>query len=94
MLDLRLTNKIFLTPSIGVGLYGKGRSNLNLYGPISFRSQIEIAYRFKSMSRIGLAFGHISNAGIGDKNPGVEILSIYYHVPLEKIFMKRVPKSI
>ena len=32
-------------------------------------------------NRLGLSFGHISNANLGDKNPGVEIISLSYQVP-------------
>ena len=31
-------------------------------------------------NRIGFSYGHISNANIGDSNPGVEVLSILYQV--------------
>ena len=31
-------------------------------------------------NRIGFSFGHISNAKIGNKNPGVEIFSISYQI--------------
>jgi hypothetical protein len=32
---------------------------------------------------LSLAFGHISNASIGTDNPGVEILNLYYSLPLD-----------
>ena len=35
----------------------------------------------KNKNRIGISFSHISNANLGDKNPGVEILSFSYHIP-------------
>ena len=31
-------------------------------------------------NRIGISFGHISNANLGDKNPGVEVISISYQI--------------
>ncbi len=37
-------------------------------------------------SRLGLAFGHISNAGLDDDNPGTEILNLYYHIPVGNLF--------
>ena len=38
---------------------------------LEFRSQIEFSYKLKS-SRIGFNLNHISNASIGDTNPGTE----------------------
>ena len=40
-----------------------------------------LVYQLKNKNRIGLSFGHISNANLGDKNPGVEIISLSYQVP-------------
>jgi len=63
-----------ITPSFAPGLYHKGNGK-DLYYPLEFRSQIEIAYRFLNGSRIGVSFGHISNASLGPPNPGVEYLA-------------------
>ena len=80
--DLYVSPQIYLTPSFGVGLYGQGSSDKDLGSVIEFRSQLEAGYRFTNGHRVGLAFGHISNASIGDKNPGTNILNVYYHVPV------------
>ena len=69
-----------LTPSFGVGYYQDG-DGIKLGHAIEFRTTLEISYQLESKNRIGLSFGHISNANIGDKNPGVEILSLSYQVP-------------
>ena len=47
---------------------------------IEFRTTLEVSYQLKNKNRIGLSFGHISNNNIGDKNPGVEIISLSYQV--------------
>jgi hypothetical protein len=73
---------LVLTPSFGAGLYADGGGK-ELGHAVEFRSQIEIAYRFDNRARLGLAFSHISNASIGDKNPGVEVLNVYYSLPLD-----------
>lgn len=80
--DFAVTDSFYLTPSFGVGLYAKGSSDLDLDFPIEFRSQLEAAYKFENNHRAGIAFGHISNASIGDDNPGTEILSAYWHIPV------------
>ena len=50
---------------------------------IEFRTTLEVSYQLKNKNRLGLSFGHISNANIGDKNPGVEIISLSYQIPFE-----------
>ena len=82
LIDVFLGNRVVLTPSFGAGYYEKGDGK-DLGHEIEFRSQIEVSYRFDDRSRLGLAFSHISNASIGDDNPGVEILNVYYSIPLE-----------
>ena len=73
-------SKYYFTPSFGAGVYDDG-SGKNLGNDIQFRTSLEVSYELKNNNRIGISFSHISNANLGDKNPGVEILSILYHVP-------------
>jgi len=63
-----------ITPSFAPGVYFKGNGK-DLYFPLEFRSQTEIAYRFTNGGRIGVSFGHMSNASLGPPNPGVEYLA-------------------
>lgn len=84
--DFHLAPNIYVTPSFGAGLYSQGGSDKDLDYPIEFRSQIEGGYEFVNGQRVGLAFGHISNADLGDDNPGTEILNLYYHVPVGSLF--------
>ena len=81
LMDVFLGRRLVLTPSFGVGAYVEGGGK-DLGSVIEFRSQLETAYRFDNRSRLGVAFGHISNASIGDDNPGTEILTVYYSLPL------------
>ena len=74
------TNNFIFTPSFGFGYYNDG-SGKKLGNSIEFRTSFEVSYRLKDNKRIGLGISHISNANIGDKNPGVEIISFSYHVP-------------
>jgi len=73
-------NKFFFTPSFGAGIYGNG-SGKKLGNDLQFRTSFEVSYELKNKNRIGVSFSHISNANLGDKNPGVEILSFSYQVP-------------
>ena len=65
------------TPSFGVGYYDDGNGK-KLGNKIQFRTTLEFSYELANKNRIGVSFGHISNANIGNKNPGVEIISLSY----------------
>ena len=83
LFDLNLGPRWVLTLSGGVGVYGDGDGK-DLGHTIELRSQIEMGYRFARCARLGLAFSHTSNAGLGDINPGAEVATIYYAIPLER----------
>tara|TARA_B100001063_G_C16676316_1_gene509255 strand:+ start:319 stop:849 length:531 start_codon:yes stop_codon:yes gene_type:complete len=68
------------TPSFGVGYYEDGNGK-KLGNKVEFRTTLEFSYQLENKDRIGISFGHISNANIGDKNPGAEIISISYQKP-------------
>lgn len=73
---------LVLTPSFGVGLFADPGGKDMGY-PVEFRSGLELAWRFAGGSRLGLAVSHISNAELGNHNPGVEIVTLYYHLPVD-----------
>ena len=73
-------NKWNFTPSFGLGYYDDGDGK-KLGNKLEFRTTIEISYQLKNDDRIGISLGHISNANIGNKNPGVEIISLSYQKP-------------
>lgn len=81
LFDINLGSSFMLTPNFGVGLFSPG-NGANLGSLVEFRSSAEVSYRFQNSSRVGLSFGHISNAGLGtNTNPGSEIVTLYYHIP-------------
>ncbi len=83
LMDIYFGNRFVLTPSFAPHLYWGGDKKLDLDYPLEFRSQLEAAYRFDDRSRLGLAISHYSNASLGDTNPGTEVLTLYYSVPLQ-----------
>jgi lipid A 3-O-deacylase len=87
-LDIFLGNRIVLRPSFAPGLYFKGSKGHDLGHVIEFRSGGEIAYRFDDRSRLGLEIYHLSNAHLGDKNPGEESIVLTYSIPTSKLFGK------
>lgn len=82
-MDIYFGRSIVLTPSAAFVAYEKGESK-DLGGFFNFRTGAEIAWRFDDWSRLGVAFHHISNAGIYDANPGTELLVLTYSIPLRK----------
>ena len=68
------------TPSFGLGYYDDGNGK-KLGNKVEFRTTLEFSYQLTNKDRIGISLGHISNANIGNKNPGAEIISISYQKP-------------
>ncbi len=85
LVDVFLGNRFVVTPSFAPGYYEEG-NGLDLGHEVEFRSQIEFAYRFDDRSRLGVAVSHMSNAGIGDSNPGTESAMLYYSIPFDTLF--------
>lgn len=75
-------NKLVLSPSSGLGFYFRGKSK-DLSFILEFRSQLEIAYRFKNLMKIGISLCHISNASIKPPNIGVESLALTFVFPIK-----------
>ena len=79
--DLHFSKYLVVTPSFAPGLYLHGNDKKLGY-PLEFRTSLEVAYKFKNKARLGLQFYHISNASIGEHNPGAESLMLFYSIPL------------
>ena len=73
-------NNWHFTPSFGLGYYDDGNGK-KLGNNVQFRTTLEFSYQLSTKDRIGISFGHISNANIGKKNPGAEIISLSYQKP-------------
>ena len=71
--------------ALGVGWYDFNLGDDEAADFLEFRSQAELSYIFDDKARLGVAVSHLSNAGIGDRNPGTEVLSLYYMVPLHSL---------
>jgi len=85
LMDVYFGRRWVFTPSFGAGYYKHGDGK-DLGHDIEFRSQLELGYRFDNRSRISFAISHISNASLSDNNPGTEIATIYYHIPISGVF--------
>ena len=61
--------KLNLTPSFSPGLYSVGDGK-DLGSPLEFKSEVQLSLDIFSNSELGFSYNHISNASLGDKNPG------------------------
>jgi len=57
------------TPSFTPGLYHEGNGK-DLGHLIEFKSELQISLNLSKNSELGFSYNHISNASLGDKNPG------------------------
>ncbi len=60
---------INFTPSFTPGLYFEGDGK-DLGHIIEFKSELQFSLNVFQNSELGLSYNHISNASLGDKNPG------------------------
>ncbi len=58
-----------LTPSFAPGYYNKGNGK-DLGHALEFKSEIQLSLELPMQSQLGLSYNHLSNASLGDKNPG------------------------
>ena len=57
------------TPSFAPGLYGEGNGK-DLGHILEFKSEVQASWSLTENSELGMSYNHISNASLGDKNPG------------------------
>lgn len=58
-----------LTPSFTPGLYNQGDGK-DLGHIIEFKSEVQLSMDLSKSSKFGMSYNHISNASLGEKNPG------------------------
>ena len=61
--------KIDITPSFTPGLYSEGDGK-DLGHIVEFKSEVQMSLNLFKNSQLGMSYNHISNASLGDKNPG------------------------
>ena len=67
--NMDMGQKMTFTPSFAPGLYHEGDGK-DLGHVLEFKSEIQFSYELSKDTNIGLSYNHISNASLGDKNPG------------------------
>ena len=58
-----------ITPSFAPGLYEQGDGK-DLGHVLEFKSELQISLNLFENSQFGMSYNHISNASLGEKNPG------------------------
>ena len=79
--EITITDFFSLIPSFAPGFYIKNFSK-DLHSLIEFRSQIEAIVTLSKNLIAGFSFNHISNASLGETNPGVESIAITVQLPV------------
>ena len=58
-----------LTPSFTPGIYSQGEGK-DLGHPLEFKSEVQLSMDLGESTNFGMSYNHVSNASLGDKNPG------------------------
>ena len=66
-----------ISPSFTPGFYSKGDGK-DLGNVLEFKSQVNIGLDLGKSSNLSLGYNHISNASLGDKNPGANSYSFNF----------------
>ena len=57
------------TPSFAPGLYHKGDGK-DLGHVLEFKTEVQLSLDLSENTKFGVSYNHVSNASLGDKNPG------------------------
>tara|TARA_B100001123_G_C15251075_1_gene1002797 strand:- start:785 stop:1300 length:516 start_codon:yes stop_codon:yes gene_type:complete len=68
---------VTITPSFAPGYYNSGDGK-DLGSALEFKSEIQMSLNLSDSTEFGMSYNHISNASIGDKNPGANSYMINF----------------
>ena len=63
--------KLNITPSFTPGLYNEGDGK-DLGHLVEFKSELQLSFDISDSSELGFSYNHLSNASLGEKNPGAD----------------------
>jgi len=66
-----------ITPSFAPGYYSSGNGK-DLGHALEFKSEIQMSLNLSDSTQFGMSYNHISNASLGDKNPGANSYMINF----------------
>ena len=64
-----MSDKLKFTPSFAPGIYHEGDGK-DLGHALEFKTEVQLSYSISESTNLGMSYNHISNASLGDKNPG------------------------
>ena len=66
-----------ITPSFAPGYYNSGNGK-DLGSALEFKSEVQVSFNLSDSTELGMSYNHISNASLGDKNPGANSYMINF----------------
>jgi hypothetical protein len=94
LLEIPLGRRLLFVPALGVNAYDAGGEGKDLGHAIEFRETAELGYRLADGSLLSVSFEHMSNAGIGERNPGANTLAVKYSIPVFRGRRARAPDDL
>ena len=64
-----MSEKFKFTPSFAPGFYYEGDGK-DFGHALEFKTEVQASYSISESTSVGMSYNHISNASLGDKNPG------------------------
>ena len=68
---------ITITPSFAPGYYNSGNGK-DLGSALEFKTEVQMSLNLSDSTEFGMSYNHISNASLGDKNPGANSYMINF----------------
>jgi len=68
---------VTITPSFAPGYYNYGDGK-DLGHPLEFKTEVQMSLNLSDSVEFGMSYNHISNASLGDKNPGANSYMINF----------------
>ena len=68
---------ITITPSFAPGYYNAGNGK-DLGSALEFKTEVQMSLNLSDSTEFGMSYNHISNASLGDKNPGANSYMINF----------------
>lgn len=77
-----MNNNWFIETSVMPGAYHESSPENDLGSAFEIRSMLAVGKRFGNGQAVSLGLSHKSNASTADENPGVNSLTLRWHMPL------------
>ena len=72
-----ISDKLKFTPSFAPGIYHEGDGK-DLGHALEFKTEVQLSYSISENTNFGMSYNHISNASLGNKNPGANSYMFNY----------------